>query len=177
MIDQLRTIGIEKGKPFNPDQETQDILNESAREAHALLSERYEAGFPVINQGIRWFPAAMPEVIEAVQSGYADPDTYPVDTRGVTYTLGFTGIKRIGSAQFYLMANKAKDGLAFDGASTYRLTMPANAPVKQYWSVTVYDRETHALVRNMPRASVASIDPEIQKNADGSIDIYFGPKA
>jgi hypothetical protein len=47
----------------------------------------------------------------------------------------------------------------------------------QYWSVTVYDRQTHALVRNMPRASRASIAADVQKNADGSIDVYFGPKA
>jgi hypothetical protein len=43
--------------------------------------------------------------------------------------------------------------------------------------VTVYDRETHALVRNMDRASRASNVSEVQKNADGSTDIYFGPKA
>jgi hypothetical protein len=177
MIDQLKAIGIEKGKPFHPDQATQDILNASAREAHALLSQRYDAGFPMINPGIRWFPAAMAEMVKAAQGGYADPDTYPVDGRGVTYTLGFTGIKRIGTAQFYLMTSKDRDGGAFDGAKRYRLNVPANAPVKQYWSVTVYDRETHALVRNMDRASVASISPGVQKNADGSTDVYFGPQA
>ena len=177
MIDQLTTIGIEKGKPYNPDRKTEDVLNSAAREAHALLSQRYDAGFPVINQGIRWFPAAMPEMVKAAQGGYADPDAYPVDIRGVTYTLGFTGIKRIGTAQFYLMVAKDKAGRPFDGAATYRLTVPANAPVKNYWSATVYDRETHALVRNMPRASRASISDGIEKNADGSVDVYFGPKA
>ena len=177
MIDQLRTIGIEKGKPYNPDQKTLDILNKSAREAHELLSQRYDAGFPVVNPGIRWFPAAAPDMVKAAQSGYADPATYPVDTRGVTYTLGFTGIKRIGTAQFYLLENKDKDGNAFDGAGRYRLTVPTAPPVKQYWSVTVYDRETHALVRDMPRASVASISPGLQKNTDGSVNVYFGPTA
>lgn len=177
MIDQLRTLGIEKGKTFNPDQKTQDILNAAAREAHAWLSAQYDAGFPVMNPGIRWFPAARADMARAAQSGYANVDEYPVDARGVSYTLGFTGIKRIGTAQFYLMANKDKEGKAFDGASAYRLTVPANAPVKQYWSVTAYDRETHALIRNMPRASLASISPGAQKNADGSVDVYFGPKA
>jgi hypothetical protein len=70
MIDQVKTIGIEKGKPFNPDQKTQEILNGAAREAQALLSQRYDEGFPVINPGINWFPAAMADVIKAVQSGY-----------------------------------------------------------------------------------------------------------
>jgi hypothetical protein len=177
MIDQLRAIGIEKGKPFNPDADTTAVLDSAAREAHALLSQSYDAGFPAINPGIRWFPAAQADMVKAAQSGYADPDFYPVDIRGVTYTLGFTGIKRIGTAQFYLMVNKDRDGQAFDGASTYRLSVPANAPVRNYWSATVYDRETHALVKNMPGASRASISPGLQKNADGSVDIYFGPKA
>ncbi|OKO74561.1 DUF1254 domain-containing protein [Bradyrhizobium sp. AS23.2] len=177
MIDQLRSIGIEKGKAFNPDQTTVAILDDAAQEAHALLSQPYDAGFPVLNPGIHWFPAAMAEMVKAAQGGYADPDNYPVDARGVTYTLGFTGIKRLGTAQYYLMANKDKDGRPFEGSVTYRLSVPANAPVRNYWSVTVYDRETHALVRNMPSASRASISPGIQKNADGSVDVYFGPKA
>ncbi len=177
MIDQLKTIGIEKGKPYTPEPSEKKILDTAAEEAHALLSARYDEGFPALNEGIRWFPAAMAEMVKAAQGGYADPNSYPVDVRGVTYTLGFTGIKRIGTAQFYLMANKDKDGNAFDGGKTYRLVVPADAPVKQYWSVTAYDRETHALIRNMDKASVASITPGVQKAADGSVEVFFGAKA
>lgn len=176
MIDQLRSIGIEKGKPYTPNAKTRSLLDKAAHEAHAFLSQRYDDGFPVINEGIRWFPAAVPEMVKGAQGGYSDPDAYPVDARAVTYTLGFTGIKRLGTAQFYLLANKDKAGRALDGGKTYRLIVPANAPVKQYWSVTVYDRETHALLRNMAKASVASISPGVAKNADGSVEVFFGPK-
>ncbi len=55
--------------------------------------------------------------------------------------------------------------------------MPADAPIEQYWSVTAYDRETHALILGMSRPSLASNDTAVQKNADGSTDVYFGPKA
>ena len=55
------------------------------------------------------------------------------------------------------------------------MTVPANAPVKQYWSATVYDRASHALIRNMSRSSRSSQNPDLQKNADGSVTIYFGP--
>ena len=55
--------------------------------------------------------------------------------------------------------------------------MPAYAPVEQYWSITAYDRQTHALIRNMPRASRSSQIPELKKNSDGSVDIFVGPKA
>lgn len=177
MIDQLKTLGIQTGRPFNPDQANLALFDGAAKETGALLSARYDAGFPVINEGFRWFPAAMAEVARAASTGYANVDEYPVDARGVTYTLGFTGIKRLGPAQFYLMANKDKDGNVFAGSASYTLTVPADAPVRQYWSATAYDRETHALIRNMDRANLASITPGIRKNADGSVEVYFGPKA
>jgi hypothetical protein len=75
------------------------------------------------------------------------------------------------------MTIKDKAGRSFDGRSTYRLTVPAKAPVKQYWSATAYDRATHALIRNQPRSSRSSQNPDLQENADGSVDVYFGPKA
>jgi hypothetical protein len=95
----------------------------------------------------------------------------------MAYSYAFVGLKRLGAGQFYLISIRDKQDNAFDGGSTYRLTVPPNVPVEQYWSVTAYDRQTHALIRNAPRASRSSQLPELQKNADGSVDVYFGPKA
>ena len=57
------------------------------------------------------------------------------------------------------------------------MTVPANPPVEQYWSLTAYDRQTHALIRNMSRASRSSQIADMQKNPDGSVDVYLGPAA
>lgn len=73
------------------------------------------------------------------------------------------------------MEAKDKDGHDLDGGRSYRLHVPANAPVQQYWSATVYDRETHALIRDMSRPSRSSQSQGLQKNSDGSVDISFGP--
>jgi hypothetical protein len=113
------------------------------------------------------FPIA-PDVIKGLQSQFADPDSYPVEGRGVTYTMAFFSTKHAGIGQYYLMTLKDKDGQNLAGANTYRLTVPRKAPVKQYWSATVYDRETHALIREMPRAGRSSQSPGLQTNADGS---------
>lgn len=64
----------------------------------------------------------------------------------------------------------------FEGGKTYRLRVPPNAPVEQYWSVTAYDRQTHALIKGMSRASRSSNAAEVQRNADESIDVYFAPQ-
>jgi hypothetical protein len=179
MIDQLKSLGIEKGKPFNPDARTQDILNAAAREAKAWLARLYDSDnvIPVFYEGGHWRLPAHPDVGAAQANFWTTRDRYAVDMRGLTYTYGYIGIKRLGRAQFYLMAIKDKDGRTLSGANTYRLTVPANAPVKQYWSATVYDRATHALIRDLPRASAASQSAELKKNADGSVDVYFGPSA
>jgi hypothetical protein len=177
MIDPLRSIGIEKGKPFNPDARTKAALEAGAHEAHAWLEAKYDAGLPPFYEGGRWTVPALPELLAAVQKDFNDPNKYPVDARGLTYSFAYIGIKRLGAGQFYLISIRDKDGNTFDGGNSYRLNVPANAPVEQYWSATVYDRATHALVRDLPRASRSSQIPEMQKNADGSVDVYFGPQA
>jgi hypothetical protein len=50
-------------------------------------------------------------------------------------------------------------------------------PVRLYWSATVYDRATHSFIREMPKLACSSLTPGLIKNADGSMDIYFGPGA
>jgi hypothetical protein len=177
MIDQLKSLGIEKGKPFNPSPQTTKLLDAGAREAKAILEGMYDKGWGTFFDGKQWRPGVAAEVIKMQATAYADPDAYPIDLRGMTYTYGYVGIKRLGAGQFYLIAIKDKNGASFDGSKSYRLTVPPNVPIEQYWSVTVYDRQTHALVRNMSRASRSSQLPEMQKNADGSVDVYFGPKA
>ncbi len=178
MIDPLKSIGIEKGKPFAPSDATKAVLAPAAREAGAWLEQRYDAGLPpYFSATSRWTYPAPPDMVKAAQEAYADPDSYPIDSRGMAYSYAFIGIKRLGAGQFYLISIRDKDGDAFDGGRTYRLTVPPNAPVQQYWSVTAYDRQTHALIKNVGRASRSSQIPEMQKNPDGSVDVYFGPKA
>ena len=177
MIDILKSIGIEKGKPFNPDAKNRSILTSAAREAHALLESRYEGIFTPYFDISRWALPALPDYLKAAQDGFSDPNAYPFDTRGLS-SPSLSSRKSIpGTGQFYLMTVKDKDGQNFDGSKSYRLTVPANAPVNQYWSATVYDRATHGLIRNMSRSGRGSQSQGLQKNADGSVDIWFGPKA
>ena len=178
MIDQLKSVGIEKGKPFQPDSKTQKILEDAAREVHDWIDLRYETVFsPPYYEGTRWAVPILHEVIQGLETSFANPDSYPIEGRGLTYSYAFFSPKHPGGGQFYLMATKDKQGRVFDGHNTYRLTVPANAPVKQYWSATVYDRATHGFIRNMKWLSRSSQTPNLLKNTDGSVDVYFGPRA
>ena len=181
MIDQLKSLGIEKGKPFNPDPKTKEMLESSAREANAWLDARLETLLsPPYFEATHWaLPASsevVKEVVEGMSTGFAKPDSYPVDGRGITSSIAFIGVKHLEAGQLYLMTLKDKDGKALDEASSYHLAVPAKAPITQYWSATTYDRATHAFIRGMERFSRSSQNPDLQVNCDGSVDLYFGPR-
>ena len=176
MIDQLKSIGIEKDKPFHPDARVQEILTDAAREARTWLVARYEASLLPYYDGGHWALPGSRELLEGQASFFAKPDVYPVDVRGVTFSYAYFTPKHVGAGSSYLLTIADKDGRLLDGSMTYRLTVPANAPVRQYWSATVYDRATHAPIRNARWPSRSSQTPGLQKNTDGSVDVYFGPK-
>jgi hypothetical protein len=96
MIDTLKSLGIEKGKPFAPTPQTEQLLNDAAHEAHAWLEMEYDTSLPPYNEGHHWFVPASPEVIKGQADFFADPDSYPINTRGLTYSFGFVGIKHLG---------------------------------------------------------------------------------
>jgi hypothetical protein len=177
MIDTLRSFGIEKGKAFAPTAEMVETLNSASKKAHEYLDRQYDKlAEGTFAPGSRWaFPESMGKVFKAAQNQFSEPNFYPVEDRGLLLSFIFFLPKRLGEGQFYLLGIEDKEGKTLDGGKMYRLNVPANAPIKQYWSATLYDRETHALIREMSHAARSSQSPGLQVNANGSVDIYFGP--
>ena len=176
-IDLLRSIGIEKDTPFAPDAHAQDALIAAAHEAHDWFNTRFETAFPPYYARGHWSLPAPRDFVDTQATFFEKPGAYAVDGRGLAYSYAFSSVKHRASGQFYLWAFRALDGTAFDGGTTYRLTVPANVPVSQYWSAVIYDRGTHSFIRNVSHSGRSSKTPELQENADGSVDIFFGPKA
>lgn len=178
MISVLKSIGIEQGKPFTPDAELTSVLDAAAAEAHDWLDANYPRFFTSPHfDGTHWAVPASPEVVQGMQNGFADPASYPVDDRGILYSFIYFSAKHLGQGQFYVMTIVDADGHPLDGAATYRLRVPADPPVSLYWSATAYDRATHTMIRDLPHASRSSHRPDLETNPDGSVDIYFGPRA
>ena len=176
MIDSLKTIGIERGKPFKPDAKTKRILSEAILEAKALLEDSY-GKFDPFYSGSHWCFPVGEELHQSVMSFFRSPDSYPVDARACLYTFAFFSAKHAGEAQYYLLVDRDKSGRPLEGSASYRLRVPAKVPVTQYWSMTVYDQATHAFIRKAKCVGRSSQTPELQWNADGSADLFFGAKA
>ena len=156
----LKSIGIEKGKTFNPDPTTQADLERSHRRSARLARQPLRSYLhDILQRRTAVGASGFAGVAEGMMSNFANPNAYPVDGRGVAYSMAFFSAKHLGAGQYYLMTIRDKDRKPFDGSGTYRLNVPANAPVKLYWSATAYDRATHALIRNQPHSSRASTTP------------------
>jgi len=86
--------------------------------------------------------------------------------------------KTPGVGSIYLSTYRDKDGDWLDGGKSYRLRIAPNPPMQQFWAVSVYDIDTRNLFRNEAlKAEVSSNSKGLQMNADGSVDVYFGPTA
>jgi hypothetical protein len=82
--------------------------------------------------------------------------------------------KIVGAGQVYLEASKDSDGEWLDGGQQYVLRVPGNAPVKQFWSFTVYDNDDRCLIDTGELPDKSS-RMGLELNDDGSVDLYFGP--
>jgi len=83
--------------------------------------------------------------------------------------------KIVGAGQVYIESQKDSDGEWLDGGKNYKLTVPGNAPVKQFWSFTVYDNDDRCLI-DTDELPDKSSRMDLDLNDDGSVELYFGPK-
>jgi hypothetical protein len=83
----------------------------------------------------------------------------------------------LGFGQVYLEASKDARGQWLDGGRTYRMRVPAGAPVQQFWSITLYDNLSRGpLLTGQGAADLSSRNPDLIRNADGSVDVTFAPQ-
>ena len=175
MMGMLLPLGIEKGKEFKPDPATTAVLKSAAAEAHAWLLAQMPSFVEDWWPGSRW---KVPISAIAVKTGFkwAVANYFDVDSRGIGFSSFFVPPAKLGAGSFYLGANFDGNGQPLRGENTYRLHVPADVPVSQFWAVTAYNSQTSALFVDLTRPTVNSLNKGMRKNADGSADIYFGPK-
>jgi len=173
----LRPLGLQKGKPFKPDARQKKILTEAALVGEAMAkANSADRRFA----DVKYRPGAHWDF--SLQLDSDNPENYwnLLDERASWFyeavgAAANMAPKRPGPSSAYLGTYKDKEGQWLDGGNSYRLHVPPNAPVKLFWSVTLYDADTRALILNDAKVADRSSRMDLKKNADGSVDIYCGP--
>ncbi len=175
----LMPLGIEKGKPFQPDERQKKILTEGAFVGETMAkAESFDTRLPNLRYGnTLWIKPLM--AMDPIQdlANYSELDQRAAYTYyAVMVTAGMRS-DTPGTGQAYLASFRDPEGHAFDGAQSYRLRVPPNPPAKQFWSVTLYETATRSFVQNKEQRADRSSRHDLVKNADGSVNLYFAPTA
>ena len=180
----IAAIGIVKGQPFAPDERMKKLLTAAATLGAATARAiTYEPRF----DGVKIYPDDPKSVWSTAfanrNTSFEADGTMGLDARtlyyfnagGVTPAMATT---HVGEGSDYALAVLDANHQAFDGAKTYRLHLPKDVPVKDFWALTVYDTQTRSqLQTSQSFPTVGSQSKGMTQNADGSYDVYFAPKA
>ncbi len=176
----LASIGIEKGKPFAPDARMKAILTEAAAVGNAtaraqVFATRDEAAY--LYPGSQWQTGFIGGSHEFLRDGARLQDARTRFYYSATVNTPAMVTKNVGAGSQYAIALRDSRGRPLDGRKTYSMTLPADAPVADFWSVVVYDNQTRSMLQtDQAFPSLSSERGKLQKNPDGSVTLYFGPK-
>ncbi len=194
----VAAIGIVKGKPFAPDARMKKILTEALAVANAssrtlfmtprdpswfyypdsawmnflfVTGYEFETPIPMITrEGVKPFPP----------TGYRQLDARTSFFYGITGITPAMAMRLPGIGSQYLFALMDANKNYFDGAKTYKVSLPKGIPEANFWSFTLYDNMTRSMLdtpQRFPRAGSQSYpSPAAEPGADGSTTIYFAPK-
>ena len=197
LMGPIAAIGIVKGKPFAPDARMKKILTEAAASANAttrslFINPRDPSWF--YYSGSNWFnplfvsgyefETPIPMITKEGAKPFPPTGYRQLDARR-WYFYGVTGItpamamRVTGIGSQYLFATLDADKNYFDGAKTYKVTLPKGIPESNFWSLTLYDNMTRSMLdtpQRYPRAGSQSYpSPAAEPNADGSTIVYLAP--
>jgi hypothetical protein len=178
------SIGIRKDKKFAPDARMTKLLTEAiavgnatarsiafrSRDARSPLypNSQWRTGF--IGDDYRW--------LDGDGASGRNMDARTNFFYMATVNTPAMAAKIVGRGSQYAINYADKSGAMFDGAKNYKLNIPKDVPAADFWSIVLYDPQTRSeLQTSQPYPSKNNKRDKLITNADGSVDLYFGPKA
>jgi hypothetical protein len=180
IVGLFASIGIKKGKPFEPDARMRKILaegvaigNATARSLTFRPREERLYFYPGQRQWYSPFTGGSSEFMNNGERVLDDRIIFHYYATGITPAMARS---KVGTGSAYAIAAHDSEGRYLDGGKTYTVTLPAPIPAKDFWSFVVYDNQTRSVLEtDQKSAGVDSNSPDIKANADGSYTVWFAP--
>ncbi len=185
----LRRLGIEKGEVFAPDDRALAILQRAARRGHDILramafNNRFEGAriYPDRQEARVWPDRQYAFVFIGGDPTFENDVRHMIDERvnfaHQAFSTGFSmTLELVGQGSAYFAAFKDGSGGWLNGSGTYRLRVPNDVPARTFWAANLYDTGTRSMIDNDQGRPGIDGSYDLQRNEDGSVDLYFGPEA
>ena len=175
----LASVGIRKGTPFAPNARMQRILTEAAAVGNATARALL---FNTRDPDAAFYPHSAWETAWIGGYDFTRDGVLDLDARTRLFYVGWgitpaMTVQMVGLGSQYAIAFRDAAGHYLDGGKSYRLHLPPNIPAKDFWSILVYDPQTRSMLQTDQQfPSLSSQKESLVVNADGSVDVHFGPE-
>mgnify|MGYP001386143433 FL=1 len=178
-------IGLEKGETFTPNDQERGLLEEAVQVGVAYV--RADMGTPrnsdvYFYEGKQWFTpfgGGSHEWLIDGGKGGRNLDARNNFFWGYTVNTPAMVLKMVGVGSQYGVVATDANGVYLDGSKSYKFTVDADVPAKDFWSMVAYDPQTRSELQTaqlLPSKN-SKRNQDMIINTDGTIDLYFGPKA
>jgi hypothetical protein len=181
---QAAAIGLQKGKPFEPDARMKALLVDAVAVGNATargISLRPRDENAYLFEGKQWYTGFIGKDYQWLLDqgmGGRNLDARTLFFYSATVNTPAMALEIPGVGSNYAFATADKNGDNLYGEKNYKVNIPANAPAKDFWSVVVYDPQTRSELQ-VPGGSIYPSKNNkrdaLVYNKNGSVDLYFGP--
>jgi len=180
LVGLFASIGIKKGKAFEPDARMKKILKDAAAIGNATGRAIV---FKPRNPAFYFYPDRQWYTSFTGGHDFMNNGEMVLDDR-IMFHYVATGITpamvtpKVGTGSAYAFTPRDAKGNYLDGGKTYKVTLPAPIPVNNFWSFMVYSGQHRSMLETDQKlAGLDSNSPSLKPNKDKSYTIWFGPKA
>ncbi|WP_045365590.1 DUF1254 domain-containing protein [Methyloceanibacter caenitepidi] len=176
----LASIGIVKDQPFKPTAEQQELLNKAVETAPKMIFANRQLGRPdkrnLYYKDRQYENAWASATSEFLQESYLD-----IDQRAAYFQFAYSSapamvMRSLGAGSKYPFTPRDADGDFLNGSNAYKLHMPPDPPAALFWAVTAYNVVDGTMPETPQLLPSINGFNDVEKNADGSIDLYFAPE-
>lgn len=175
----LASIGIIKGKPFDPTDKQKEILSEAVVKAPRMILAQRQMG-RADERNLYYDDRQYERVWSGATAEYMQESYLDIDQRAKFFQFAYSSapamvMRTIGAGSKYPVTARDADGEFINGSNHYNLHLPAGIPAKAFWAVTLYNVTDGTMPETDQLMPSKNQWDKIKTNKDGSVDLYFGP--